>query len=480
MVFCFRDGHRLLMGKYIYSQNSPSTPAPPGPERGSMTRSNVNMPMPPEWFWKAPPDLALFPHPKSPSTATRLRPTTPKSKAVAIPQTVRITGFPPSPPLINGGEGRGEVVLIYSASVAVSGCDPRRLYFKKSRQIPPNQTKSSHPGPRPSPAVAITKPANRSTKSKRWNRFPLSPGERAGVRANVEPYLDQLPNSIANPAKSNQIKPSRNAPVPGRSHVQTLYRYDFTQPRPLPAPNPNGIPPQSPGLRGTELPWVSAPNVATTATRLRPTTPKSKAVAIPQTVRTTGFPPSPPLLNGGEGRGEVVLIYSASVAVSGCDPRRLYFKKSRQIRPNQTRSSHPGPRPSPAVAITKPANRSTKSKRWNRFPLSSGERAGVRASVEPYLDQLPISTANPTKSNQIKPSRNAPTPLISANHPVRLSITPFSGSIRPKTAVNRTKSNQFKPGLLTLLTRVSQTCPINTQSPTPRNSSLVNQPITLK
>ena len=218
-------------------------------------------------------------------------------------------------------------------------------------------------------------------------------------------------------------------------------------------------------------------------THLRPlpdTAPPSKTIAILQTVRTTGFPPSPPLINGGEGRGEVVLIYSASVAVSGCDLRRLYFKKSRQIRPNQTRSSHPGPRPSPAVAITKPANRSTKSKRWNRFPLSQGERAGVRASVEPYLDQLPISTANPAKSNQIKPSRNAPTPLISANHPVRLSITPFSGSIRPKTAVNRTNSNQFKPGLLTLLTRVSQTCPINTQSPTPRNSSLVNHTITLK
>ena len=195
MVFCFRDGHRLLMGKYIYSQNSPSTPAPPGPERGSITRSNVNMPMPPEWFWKAPPDPALFPHPKSPSTATRLRPTSLKSKT-----------------------------------------------------------------------IAITKPASRLPKSKRSNRFSLSLGERAGVRASVRPYFNQLPNSVANPAKSNQIKPPRTAP----------------------------------------------------------------------------------------------------------------------------------------------------------------------------------------------------TPLISANHPVRLSITPFPGSIRPKTAVNRTKSNQIKPGLLTLLTRVSQTCLINT------------------
>ena len=200
-------------------------------------------------------------------------------------------------------------------------------------------------------------------------------------------------------------------------------------------------------------------------THLRPlpdTAPPSKTIAILQTVRTTGFPPSPPLINGGEGRGEVVLIYSASVAVSGCDPRRLYFKKSRQIRPNQTKSSHSGPRPSPAAAITKPANRSTESKRGNRFPFSQGERAGVRASVRPYFNQLPNSVANPAKSNQIKPSRNAPTPLISANHPVRLSITPFPGSIRPKTAVNRTKSNQIKPGLLTLLTRVSQTCLINT------------------
>ena len=449
MVFCFRDGHRLLMGKYIYSQNSPSTPAPPGPERGSMTRSNMH--------FQLPFATRLCP--------THLRPlpdTAPPSKTIAILQTVRTTGFPPSPPLINGGEGRGEVVLIYSASVAVSGCDPRRLYFKKSRQIRPNQTKSSHSGPRPSPAAAITKPANRSTESKRGNRFPFSQGERAGVRASVRPYFNQLPNSVANPAKSNQIKPSRTAPVPGRSHVQTLYRYDFTQPRPLPAPNPNGIPPQSLGLRGTELPWVSAPNVATTATRLRPTSLKSKAVAIPQTVRITGFPPSPPLINGGEGRGEVVLIYSASVAVSGCDPRRLYFKKSRQIRPNQTKSSHSGPRPSPAAAITKPANRSTESKRGNRFPFSQGERAGVRASVRPYFNQLPNSVANPAKSNQIKPPRTAPTPLISANHPVRLSITPFPGSIRPKTAVNRTKSNQIKPGLLTLLTRVSQTCLINT------------------
>lgn len=59
VVFCFRDGSRLLMDKYIYSHNSPSTPASPGPEHGSATRRNVNMPTPPAWFWKARSDSAL-------------------------------------------------------------------------------------------------------------------------------------------------------------------------------------------------------------------------------------------------------------------------------------------------------------------------------------------------------------------------------------------------------------------------------------
>ena len=36
---------------------------------------------------------------------------------------------------------------------------------------------------------------------------------------------------------------------------------------------------------------------------------KSGAVAFPQTGRTAASPPSPPLINGGEGRGEVALSY---------------------------------------------------------------------------------------------------------------------------------------------------------------------------
>ncbi len=126
MVCCFRDGKRLLMGKYIYSQNPPSPPAPPGPERGSVTRSNVKMPMPLEWFWMA----VLSP--------------------------------------------------------------ARWLYFKEPRSIGLNQTKSNRFGTRPSPGAAITKPASRSIKPKRGNRFPLSRGERAGVRASVGPYCRQL------------------------------------------------------------------------------------------------------------------------------------------------------------------------------------------------------------------------------------------------------------------------------------------------
>ena len=35
-----------------------------------------------------------------------------QSGAVVLPQTVRMTGFSPSPPLVNGGEGRPLVCLV--------------------------------------------------------------------------------------------------------------------------------------------------------------------------------------------------------------------------------------------------------------------------------------------------------------------------------------------------------------------------------
>ncbi len=378
MLCCFRDGKRLLMGNNIYSQNPPNAPASSGTERGSVTRSNVYLHLPFGWFWTAAPGPVL-------------------SSSHEHPQ----------------------------------GITSRWHYFKKSRQIRLNQTKSNQFGAHPSPGAAATKLASRSTESKRGNRFSLFPGEWAGVRASVGQYYSRFPNSPANPAKSNQIKPNRSAPVPGRSHVQTSHQFDFTKLRRLLAQNPNGIPSPSPGLRGHELPRRTAPQFPSTATRLRPA-------------------------------------------------RWLYFKEPRSIGLNQTKSNLFGAHPSPGAAITKSASRSTWSKRGNRFSLFPGEWAGVRASVGQYCRRFHISLADHAKSNQIKPVyRSAPVPgrsrvhifpppdlsnpfppairgcrsfanpQISANHGFRALSIPFPGSAWPEIHVNHTKSNHFKLGLMT-------------------------------
>ena len=360
MLCCFRDGKRLLMGNNIYSQNPPNAPASSGTERGSVTRSNVYLHLPFGWFWTAAPGPVL-------------------SSSHEHPQ----------------------------------GITSRWHYFKKSRQIRLNQTKSNQFGAHPSPGAAATKLASRSTESKRGNRFSLFPGEWAGVRASVGQYYSRFPNSPANPAKSNQIKPNRSAPVPGRSHVQTSHQFDFTKLRRLLAQNPNGIPSPSPGLRGHELPRRTAPQFPSTATRLRPA-------------------------------------------------RWLYFKEPRSIGLNQTKSNRFGTRPSPGAAITKPASRSAKPKRGNPFPLSRGERAGVRASVGPYCRQL--------KANH----------QISASHHLGALFSPFPGSAWPEISVIHTKSNHFKPGLMNLGNGEAPEPPNRCLPKRLPNFTLVKQTITLK
>ena len=51
--------------------------------------------------------------------------------------------------------------------------------------------------------------------------------------------------------------------------------------------------------------------------------PKTGAVVVPKTIRTTAFSPSPPLINGGEGRGEMALNYFTKMAGSASAPIAL-------------------------------------------------------------------------------------------------------------------------------------------------------------
>ncbi len=66
------------------------------------------------------------------------------------------------------------------------------------------------------PNFKAREPSTRLANTKRWNRFPLSTGERAGVRASVAPYLQLVfqpdrryhhaPSTLISGQKSKQIQ----------------------------------------------------------------------------------------------------------------------------------------------------------------------------------------------------------------------------------------------------------------------------------
>ena len=201
----------------------------------------------------------------------------------------------PSPPLINGGEGRGEVALISSTLGSASEhATVRASVASKPFNNPPKIPTGFR--------LKAQGCAARAT----LGAHPKTIFNRNAVAATLLSHLK--PEQPSRSAQSNTLEPippllGGEGRGEGERCPQTIEQ---------PSKNPNGIPAQSPGLRGTSYPGYPAPTI----------------------------------------------FNRNAVAASRCS-------LSKREQPSR-----------PAM-----------SKRWNPFPLSPGERAGVRASVNPFSPQ---------------------------------------------------------------------------------------------
>jgi len=150
----------------------------------------------------------------------------------------------------------------------------------------------------------------------------------------------------------------------------------FLAGRSLPS-NPNGIPPSSPGLRGTSYPGNMSPNPAQPQRGCAPSAPTRATTPL-------GLPSSAP-----RSQGRCFAPTLGFEPESRWDSHCVLAGQQSLLPGSCVRCLSPSPRPSPAgrgshAARPRPTERALSPKHGRSFPLSQRERAGVRENSHDF------------------------------------------------------------------------------------------------